>query len=160
MLPAGYPNQCQKVASVNTKHSLLVAAGIASAHEHPLAIVVHNRHAAKETVEGKLSKAHAILEYPGLRHALLSPLRALACRSSNLWLRKPALMACCGRWLQCLRLDSRAAVYLALPGSLVQRALELHHRPLGPGLAEVGQKDESGIFEPITGTSVKEQVFR
>ena len=30
---------------------------------------------------------------------------------------------------------------------------------LRPGF-EVGQKDESGIFEPITGTSVKEQVFR
>lgn len=45
-----------------TKQSLLVAAGIASSHEHPFAIVIHDGHPAEETVEDEPSKAHTKLK--------------------------------------------------------------------------------------------------
>ena len=45
-----------------TKHSLLVAARIASAHEHPFAIVIHDGHPAEETVEDEPGKAHTKLK--------------------------------------------------------------------------------------------------
>jgi hypothetical protein len=37
---------------------------------------------------------------------------------------------------RCLRLGGCATAYLAQTAALVQRPLELHHRPPGPGLAE------------------------
>ena len=108
------------------------------------------------SVSSRASIASLLRSAP-LRSARLAPLRFAPLRPLAVLRSRPS-----SQELNLTNLNPSISLLKNSPTHhtlLMQLEGDTSRHLLRPGF-EVGQKDESGIFESITGTSVKEQVFR